>query len=537
MKKLHTIFVFISFLVLAQKTKAQWVNIPDSNFRNYLVNSAGLASAVSGNMLDTTDATLISMTSFNCLHTNIHDLTGIQYFDNINTLDCSFNKITYIPALPHSLIFFTCDSNLLTTLPVLPSTLGVLSCNNNQLTSLPTLPASLTDLYCSVNHLTSLPNVSYLSSLGCSNNLLDSLPTLSTSLSFIQCQNNHLTKLPTLPSSLTELICYNNLLTTLPPLSQSLNYLLCNNNLISILPALPPLLTELYCFNNHLTSLPTLPSSINALNCDSNLLYSIPTLPSSLLLLSCAKNPNLHCLPNLNCLWWLTMDKNNILCLPNRGSLDASWLSYPVCTTSNINNCQVFCNSYYNTTYDTFLNTFILTIDTAASNLAISYHWDFGDGTSSSLATPTHVYTVDTVYNVCLQITNTVGDSCTYCKKIGKDYLGNIIKSGGFSIGVKNNSETNAGTKLQTKNNSLVVFPNPCSNWLELKFYLPTNENNVQISIYDLLGQKVKDFKTTNCFQIGENTFTINSGQLLKGVYQLQLITKSGIINKQIVIQ
>ncbi|MEN9521646.1 MAG: Secretion system C-terminal sorting domain, partial [Bacteroidota bacterium] len=85
-------------------------------------------------------------------------------------------------------------------------------------------------------------------------------------------------------------------------------------------------------------------------------------------------------------------------------------------------------------------------------------------------------------------------------------------------------------------NNTLVVFPNPCNNFFELRFSLPETENNLQIAIFNLLGQKLRDIKITNC-KIGQNNFSINCEQLLSGVYQLQLITKSGILNKQIVIQ
>jgi hypothetical protein len=92
-------------------------------------------------------------------------------------------------------------------------------------------------------------------------------------------------------------------------------------------------------------------------------------------------------------------------------------------------------------------------------------------------------------------------------------------------------------TQNQSLNISLNLFPNPFENSSELKFYLPKNENNVKISIYNLMGQKVREIETGKNLQMGTYTYTINREQLSSGIYQLQLKTESGIINKQIVIQ
>jgi PKD repeat protein len=51
-----------------------------------------------------------------------------------------------------------------------------------------------------------------------------------------------------------------------------------------------------------------------------------------------------------------------------------------------------------------------------------SYHWDFGDSTTSTLPNPIHTYATDGTYNVCLTIvgTNAKGEQCKdqYCMKI-----------------------------------------------------------------------------------------------------------------------
>lgn len=47
---------------------------------------------------------------------------------------------------------------------------------------------------------------------------------------------------------------------------------------------------------------------------------------------------------------------------------------------------------------------------------ATSYHWDFGDMTTSTAANPTHTYTMDGTYNVCLIASDCVSD--TFCTTI-----------------------------------------------------------------------------------------------------------------------
>ena len=57
--------------------------------------------------------------------------------------------------------------------------------------------------------------------------------------------------------------------------------------------------------------------------------------------------------------------------------------------------------------------------------MATGFHWDFGDGTTSTQAAPTHLYTIDSLFNVCMKVYVASGDSCEYCHIIGKDNLGN----------------------------------------------------------------------------------------------------------------
>ncbi len=323
-------------LLLGINSKAQtFVTIPDANFVAFL--QAHYSSCMAGNQMDTSCVAIKNAYSVYASNMSISDFTGIEYFSNLQILDCSYNNLSTLSTLPNSLKYMYCNNNHLSTIPVLPNSLTDFQCYNNQLSSLPNMPDSLTYLNCENNQLASLPAMpNSLEYLFCNNNQLLSLPPLSNSLINLTCQYNQLTSLPAIPNTLKDLYSGNNLLTSLPTLSNSLQNFWCNNNLLTSLPALPNSLINLFCQYNQLTSLPMLPNSLSVIQCNNNHLVSLPTLPISLTIIDCYKNqlatlpflPNsltkIDCyhnqitsLPNLpNSLSKLYCDSNNIACFP-----------------------------------------------------------------------------------------------------------------------------------------------------------------------------------------------------------------------------
>jgi len=156
MKKIILVaLLFLLCISVTHKTSAQYVTIPDANFVAYLQTNFG--SCMSGSQLDTTCAAVLNATSLNVSSLSIANLTGAQYFKGLDTLICSSNSLTSLPALPGSITYLDCSYNQLSSMPSLPASLIYLNCLFNQLTSLPTLPATLRVLLCYQNHLTHLP--------------------------------------------------------------------------------------------------------------------------------------------------------------------------------------------------------------------------------------------------------------------------------------------------------------------------------------------------------------------------------------------
>jgi len=284
--------LLIALLFFYSLTKAQYVTIPDANFLSYL--QSVIPTALNGNQMDTTSTAVTTLTYISAGSYSITNLSGVQYFDALITLDCSSNQINNFPKLPTALQYFQCSFNPVTSLPLLPNSLRQFVCISNGLTSLPLLPNSLRQLVCPNNNLTSLPTLpNLLQNLTCNTNLLTSLPTLPDSLRTLSCGYNQLTSLPSLPDSLQNLYCSYNQLTSLPPL---------------------PTLSELKCNNNNITCFPPFPNS---------LVYQTGSCPT------CAPSP-------------FDFSNNPFTCIPNYiNVMDSVQHSYPLCAAGNTHGCAI----------------------------------------------------------------------------------------------------------------------------------------------------------------------------------------------------
>ena len=114
MKKL--LILSICFLSLINIAEAQYVNIPDSNFRSYLITQIPACFNGAGQM-DTTCSGVLNADSIFCSHASIKDLTGIQYFKSLSYLNCSNDSLAFLDTLPNGLKTLNCSFNSLTSLP------------------------------------------------------------------------------------------------------------------------------------------------------------------------------------------------------------------------------------------------------------------------------------------------------------------------------------------------------------------------------------------------------------------------------------
>jgi Leucine-rich repeat (LRR) protein len=209
---LLTAFIFI--------LNAQNVNIPDANFKAYLVGN---------NLINTNGDTEIQVSEAQaftgmiyCPNLSISDLTGIEAFTSLNSLHCFGNQITTIDLSNNLLIAgIICFNNNISSLNISSNNLlDNIDCSNNPLTSIDlTNKPNLRFLTCSGNQFTSLdlsnkPDLEYLN---CQNNQLTSLDLSGNpNLTEVYVGQNQITSLELSHlQDLAKFSCYNNALTFL----------------------------------------------------------------------------------------------------------------------------------------------------------------------------------------------------------------------------------------------------------------------------------------------------------------------------------
>jgi uncharacterized repeat protein (TIGR01451 family) len=321
--RLLSLFVLLSITFVG---KAQYVTIPDTAFVAWL-NLNGYSTCLNANQMDTTCSAIVNAWNVTINNTNIIDLEGIQYFDNLFEFTCKNSQVNHVPAFRETTYRINVSNNQLVSLPPLPGILGSLVCYGNDLTSLPPLPPNLLYLESQDNKLTSINLPARILTVHLDRNLLTACPVLPDSIHVLTMEANNMTGIPHIPIELRRLSLF--------------------DNNISVLPALPLHLEHLNVTLNNLQSLPALPSTIRWLSCNSNNLTSIPAVPDTLIWLYCHNNPNLTCLPKINIVGSLDFINTGINCLPNYPNATYSnppLSTLPLCTPFNSNRCQVFAN-------------------------------------------------------------------------------------------------------------------------------------------------------------------------------------------------
>ena len=180
------------------------------------------------------------------------------------------------------------------------------------------------------------------------------------------------------------------------------------------------------------------------------------------------------------------------------GPLDGS-----PCDTLGLDNHPV---AYFRHTTEALMVTF-----TDYSKLApLEWIWDFGDGTSSELVDPIHVYQTPGTYEVCLTVKNQNAVD-TYCDSV--------------SVTLTNIQDLNTSRKIS-------IYPNPTKDFLsvatEKGFPLES-----EIVIYNLLGQKELQQKV----QDGQIRQIVDVSHLPKGTYIIQLVVDGKMIGSEKVLK
>ena len=299
------------------------IYIPDANFKSYLVDNFDTDG---DGEISEEEALAVTEIDIAASLATVRSLAGVEYFVNLERLDCSYNRLTSLDLSRNtnlkelnasnnslesmdlggcaSLKTLDCSRNRIQTLTVSGlKSLETLNCANNKLVSFNVSQnKELKKLDCGDNSLAALnvSNCRLLTELRCANNQLTAIDlTKNTELVKLDCSGNALKALDlTKVSKLAELSCGSNALTHLfLGNCTALKKLDCKDNALTGLDLSACTGIEaVICAENALVQLDVtkLPSLAN-LDCSGNALKSLNvSCNATLLSLDCCGNASLE---------------------------------------------------------------------------------------------------------------------------------------------------------------------------------------------------------------------------------------------------
>ncbi len=418
--KSFSFFVALVIMLPAFLT-AQNTYVPDDNFEQALIDKGYDTGPLDDYVLT---ANISGILHLDVGSHNIADLTGIQDFVALTSLNCDYNQLTGLDVSANTaLISLVCGNNQLTALDVSANTalealdcggganeitsldvssntkLRSLDCSSNQLTVLDvSANPALEFLNCDLNQLTVL-DVSFnikLRSLICSFNQLTILDvSANPDLEYLDCWYNELTVLDVGGSiRLMHLYCSGNQLTALDVSSNTkLRSLDCGNNQLTTLDvSANPDLGSLECDSNQLTILDvSANTTLQSLNCRKNELTVLDVSANILLWsLDCSFNEltslNIQNGNNSNLGFFDATNNLNLICIKvddiNFAEEHPGWDKDP--TASFSMDCRIS-NPIISPNGGQFLDTVEVVLSTETEDGRIYYTLDGSDPDTNSL--------------------------------------------------------------------------------------------------------------------------------------------------------
>jgi len=195
--------------------------------------------------------------------------------------------------------------------------------------------------------------------------------------------------------------------------------------------------------------------------------------------------------------------------------------AYKVVLTASIGTCSDTFSQFINVFPDAVAGfTYTSNKDTVSFKskdpTQMTYGWNFGDGTKSSLPNPSHTYAAHSnKYPVTLVVTN--ADGCV------------ASQTDTVAISVTGIEKVNA------PDINLQVYPNPFQNTTAINYKLE-NAAQVKVEVYDMTGRQVALLANTKQAP-GAYSFTFDAEKYNAGpgVYLLKVSIDNGLVNQEVI--
>jgi PKD repeat protein len=181
----------------------------------------------------------------------------------------------------------------------------------------------------------------------------------------------------------------------------------------------------------------------------------------------------------------------------------------------------VSCGVSFNMMQDSFNLLQWYAYSSISGQAPFTYLWDFGDNSTSTLASPTHNYAVAGQYTVCLSITDANGCSSMYCDSSSVHRMSSAAQMQYFTA-----NPTLAGVHEQAAS-QMHTWPNPTSDFINITL---TEDVDGTVQITDLLGNVVLEQK------VNGRQMKVDVNSLPAGYYNMTLTGGTAKWNEKIVI-
>lgn len=163
-----------------------------------------------------------------------------------------------------------------------------------------------------------------------------------------------------------------------------------------------------------------------------------------------------------------------------------------------------------------------------SSQDVVETHWDFGDGATSDQLMPIHHYNDSGSYTVTLTVVTENGCTNSYSATINISGA-NFTATPSYEFRTTTNTDEPARIRLSIK-----LFPNPVTTelWLDLQDH---SGGEIQWRLLNLSGQLVQHGQRD--LAGGHQQFSIQTTDLVPGLYVIQLRSADGMITKKFVKQ
>jgi Leucine-rich repeat (LRR) protein len=502
--------------------------IPDANFELYL-EFLGLGNSINNDgYVDTGKIALLE--TLDISDENISDLTGIEYFISLKTLDASVNTITTLDLTKNiNLESLNLAQNPTKTIDLSQNTkLTTLNVSGNQLTSLDLSKNSLLEvLDVKLNQLTSLDlnNNLKLKELNMSSNTisdidlsmladLEFLYGFNSGLNTINISKNDKLNFADLSSNQLEYIdLYGNVsLTRLKLEYNQLKYLDIQNN---------PNIVELNASFNQLTAL-------NLKNTKNNILFNINISNNSNLL--CAEVDDV----SFSNTYWSNKDAQTVFsldCAPaNDDCTNAIPLTFGQQTPGDVNTGSISNNppcETGNVLADVWFSVIVpksgeFSVEGSVFRGSIKFAVYENCGLTNTLACGKSVSLKNLTIGSKLYLK-------VWLESVSSKSNFQNDNDGSFTLTASDSSVLSLDN-LNEENRSLTVFPNPAETDLTISSLGNIDIQN--IALYGVLGKKVISKKNNKASKI-----TLDVSNLPVGIYFIRAQTTKGILTKKLIIK